>query len=148
MHIKILAIGKNKTAAIQDLVESYRRRMLWSVELEEIEARKSGSNAEENTLLLSKMPPDHYIIALDERGKSFTSPDFAKKLGGLQLQGHSKYCFIIGGADGLNEEIRGKAQFLLSFGKQTWPHMLIRVMLMEQLYRGQQILSGHPYHRN
>jgi 23S rRNA (pseudouridine1915-N3)-methyltransferase len=84
---------------------------------------------------------------MDERGKSLPSLKFADKIRDLQNQGRSHIQFIIGGADGLGDDIRKRADLLLSFGAQTWPHMLARVMLLEQIYRCQQILSGHPYHR-
>jgi 23S rRNA (pseudouridine1915-N3)-methyltransferase len=85
---------------------------------------------------------------MDERGASLPSRKFAEKFQNLQNESRSNVQFIIGGADGLNDEIRGRADFLLSFGRQTWPHMLARVMLLEQIYRVQQILKNHPYHRD
>ena len=112
--------------------------MKWPVVLREIEA---GKNETAGFLKELEKKPG-VIVALDERGKSLGSAEFCK-----QLYAWENVTFVIGGADGLDEEIRKKADFLLSFGKQTWPHMLVRVMLLEQIYRAQQIASGHPYHR-
>jgi 23S rRNA (pseudouridine1915-N3)-methyltransferase len=84
---------------------------------------------------------------MDEHGIGLSSKEFAGKLENLAIQGKSKVQFIIGGADGLPQSVRDRANFILSFGKQTWPHMLARVMLTEQIYRAQQIIAGHPYHR-
>ncbi len=110
----------------------------------EIEAR---NQADEIKKLQDKIRPDAYVIALDERGKSLSSPDFARKIQDLMDQGRPCIQFIIGGADGLNDDIRKRADTLLSFGVQTWPHMMVRAMLMEQIYRARQIIAGHPYHR-
>ena len=87
------------------------------------------------------------LIALDERGKTLTSPAFADMLANWRDAGHPEACFLIGGADGLAPELRAKADFSLSLGKMVWPHMLARVMLTEQLYRAASILAGSPYHR-
>jgi 23S rRNA (pseudouridine1915-N3)-methyltransferase len=84
---------------------------------------------------------------MDERGKVMTSPSFADQLGGWRDQGRLDVAFVIGGADGLDPTFRAKADAALSFGKMVWPHMLVRVMLSEQLYRAASILSGSPYHR-
>jgi 23S rRNA (pseudouridine1915-N3)-methyltransferase len=96
----------------------------------------------EAALLLGAVPSGIPLVALDERGKDFGSPALAERL--AQWGSAS---FLIGGADGLDESIRRRADLLLAFGRLTWPHMLARVMLLEQLYRTQTILSGHPYHR-
>ena len=87
------------------------------------------------------------MIALDERGKSLTSPAFAQLMGRLRDEGESRVMFVIGGSDGLPGALRARARSVLSFGSQTWPHLLVRAMLAEQLYRAVTILSGHPYHR-
>ena len=84
---------------------------------------------------------------MDERGTSLSSRDFAAKIDGFQNNSFGTVQFIIGGADGLSDDIRKKAHFMMSFGKQTWPHMLARAMLAEQLYRATSILANHPYHR-
>jgi 23S rRNA (pseudouridine1915-N3)-methyltransferase len=87
------------------------------------------------------------ICTMDERGRVMSSPDFAKMLGTWRDQGRQDVSFVIGGADGIDPALRDRADASLSFGKMVWPHMLVRVMLAEQLYRAASILSGGPYHR-
>lgn len=145
LRIEILAAARLKKGAFADLRDEYLKRMAWPVSITEIE----GRNAEdEQARLVEKIRPGALLIALDEKGKVFTSRDFAGKLSALSTQGQTDVQFLIGGADGLNDEIRNRARFLLAFGPQTWPHMMVRVMLLEQLYRAQQIIAGHPYHRD
>lgn len=146
MKIRIVAVGKLKKSPQRDLCEEYLKRMNWPVSIREIDAPKASTSAIEAPLILKQIPPGALVVAMDERGETLTSPDFARKMGKWQLN-TTELVFVIGGADGLTEEIRKKATFLMSFGKQTWPHMLVRAMLLEQIYRAQQILAGHPYHR-
>lgn len=146
MKIRIIAIGKLKNSPQLDLCDEYLKRMNWNVSIKEIDAGKASTSAIEAPLILKQIPENAMVVALDERGETWSSPDFAKKIGQWQLQ-TQELVFLIGGADGFAEEIRKKAKFLMSFGKQTWPHMMVRVMLLEQIYRAQQILAGHPYHR-
>ena len=110
----------------------------------ELEGR---SQAEELQKIEAKLDRSASLIVLDEKGKSLPSTHFAKKLEDLQQLKPGKIQCVIGGADGLSEDIRRRADLLLGFGAQTWPHMLARVMLVEQIYRAQQILANHPYHR-
>lgn len=145
LRIEIIAAARLKKGAFADLRDEYLKRMSWPVTITEIE----GRNAEEEQVkLVEKIRPGAILIALDEKGKVFTSREFASKLSALSTQGQTDVQFLIGGADGLNDEIRKRARFLLAFGPQTWPHMMVRVMLLEQLYRAQQIIAGHPYHRD
>lgn len=138
MKIKILASGKLKKSPLLDLCDEYVKRMHWSVAIKEIDG----------PLALRHLPDPALIIALDERGETLGSEDFAKRIEKWRdAAPGNELTFLIGGADGLDDAIRKKAKFLLSFGKQTWPHMLVRVMLLEQIYRAQQIIAGHPYHR-
>lgn len=148
MKIRILAVGKMKNSPLLDQLEEYLKRMNWKVALKEIDTPKGATSAQEEPLILKHLKPGDLLVALDERGESLTSPDFAAKIAkwGSQAPGN-EITFLIGGADGLTETIRKRAKFLLSFGKQTWPHNLVRVMLVEQVYRAQQIIAGHPYHR-
>jgi len=143
-QIEIIAAGRMKNTPFYDLWAEYHKRCTWPVTMTEIEAK---SQADEIKKLQEKIRPDAFVFALDERGKSLSSPDFSKKIQDLMDQGRPSIQFIIGGADGLNEDIRKRADYLLSFGVQTWPHMMVRAMLMEQIYRARQIVAGHPYHR-
>ncbi len=103
---------------------------------------------QEASLLLGAVPEGATVVALDERGKAISSETLAKKIGAWQSQGQSNFAFLIGGADGLDDSVRDRADLLLPFGTVTWPHLLVRAMLAEQLYRAESILAGHPYHRN
>ncbi len=138
-QIDVLAAGKLKKGPLSDLCFNYKKRLLWPFTITEIDGY---NQKDEETKFLRKIKPEAFVIALDERGKAFKSREFAEK-----IEQEENVQFIIGGADGLTPPVREKAHLILSFGEQTWPHMLARVMLLEQIYRAQQILSGHPYHR-
>lgn len=151
MKITVLAIGKARGVEAEWGAE-YLKRLGSSVTVHEFAAPKSlppeATQKAEAQLLLKAIPAKGFVVLLDERGKDISSRDFAAKLSGWQDQGISDLVFIIGGADGVLPEIREKADFTLGFGKLTWPHRLVRVMLLEQIYRARQIIAGHPYHRD
>ena len=98
-------------------------------------------------LILGALPPRARLIALDERGAMWPSRGFAERLAAWRDQGVAELAFAIGGANGLGAEVLDRADATLSLGPMTWPHLLVRSLLLEQLYRAQQILAGHPYHR-
>lgn len=152
MKITILAIGQLKSGPELDLIQEYRKRLRWPLILCEIICKKDlrgpALKQAEADLILNHIPERSIVIALDERGKSLKSQEFAKLLEDYQTSSQTDICFIIGGADGLADSIRQRAHHILNFGQLTWPHMLVRVMLLEQLYRAQQIIAGHPYHRD
>ena len=151
MNIQLLVVGRLKRGAHYDLFHDYIKRMDWNVSIHEIESRhkdQAKMHSDECAQILERIQPQSFVIALDERGKTLPSRKFASKFQDLQNESRSDVQFIIGGADGLNDEIRSRTNLLLSFGQQTWPHMLARVMLLEQIYRAQQILKKHPYHRD
>ncbi len=151
MRLEILAIGRARAGPERDLYESYAKRITWPVKLHELEEKRPLPPAElkerEGQLILSAIPPDSVVLALDERGKNSTSKEFAQLIAKIRGEGRAYVVFVIGGAEGLSVPVRDRADLLISFGRQTWPHMLVRAMLMEQIYRAQQILAGHPYHR-
>lgn len=150
MKIDILCIGRLKRGPQQDLLNDYLKRLHWQASIREFDSRKTDPAArqlEEIAQLHSWISPQAMVWALDEKGANASSKELADKLAGYQQDKPHLQC-IIGGADGLTEDIRKRADFLLSFGRCTWPHQLVRVMLAEQLYRCQQILAGHPYHRD
>ena len=150
LSIEILAVGRLKNGPMYDLLLDYQKKIRWSFTLHEIESRHRDAKAkqdDEHSKLTSLIKPSAFVIALDERGKSVKSLEFSRKIQSLQDNAYSDVQFILGGADGLQDDMRKRANMLLSFGNQTWPHMLARVMLVEQIYRAQQILAGHPYHR-
>jgi len=155
MRVHILAVGRMKSGPEAGLVRDYCERFdrtgralgLGPCALREVEDRKGGGSIAEAALLGAAIPEGAKIVALDERGRLVTSPEFAETLAGWRDAGTRDAAFLIGGADGLTEELRARADLALSFGKMVWPHMLARVMLAEQLYRAATILAGSPYHR-
>jgi 23S rRNA (pseudouridine1915-N3)-methyltransferase len=155
VKLTICAVGRLRKGPEADLIDDYMTRAgragrslgLGPVSVAEVEDKKGGGMAAEAALLERAVPDGAKIIALDERGKLMTSPDFADLLAGWRDQGISDCAFVIGGADGIDPALRGRADVTLSFGKMVWPHMLARVMLTEQIYRAVTILAGSPYHR-
>ncbi len=113
----------------------------------EVEDKKGGGMQAEAALLERAIPSGSLICILDERGKTLSSPDFATMLASWRDQGRQDIVFVIGGADGIDPTLRTKADAAISFGAMVWPHMLVRAMLAEQLYRAASILAGAPYHR-
>ena len=104
--------------------------------------------AREAELILAAVPAGARLVALDERGEAWSSRDLAERLASWRDQGTATLAFAIGGAEGLGRAVVERADAVLSLGAMTWPHLLVRGMLLEQLYRAQQILAGHPYHRD
>lgn len=152
MQVILAAIGKIKSGSpAAQLFDEYKKRLPWTLTLKELDEKKPLPSAQrmkrEAELLLAACEGADRIIALDERGKELSSPQFAKQIGDWQQEGMSKLAFVIGGQDGLSPELRKKAHLVLCFGKLTWPHMLVRPLLAEQLYRAHTILTNHPYHR-
>ncbi len=150
LELRIVAVGKARNGKFAELIKDYSKRIKWPVTIHEIEAKSKNPQSqqqEEAEKIMSLLTPDMRVIALDQKGREKTSETFADEISKLQDNGQKKLTFIIGGSDGLTNEVRDRADFLLSFGRQTWPHMLARVMLLEQIYRAQQILAGHPYHK-
>lgn len=155
MRVQICAVGRLRKAPERDLYDDYLTRFdrtgrglaLGPAQLIEVEDKKGGGMAAEAELLARAVPDGALICTLDERGKVMSSPDFAELLARWRDQGRQDVSFIIGGADGIDPSLRDRADASLSFGKMVWPHMLVRVMLAEQLYRAASILSGGPYHR-
>lgn len=150
MRILIAAVGRAKAGPHLELQRLYAERLSWPLDVREVEERRKLSAPERKTregeLLLACLPERAFVVALDERGKSLASADFAAQIAKWQ-QAAPTIAFLIGGADGHGDAVRQRAGYLLAFGAMTWPHLMVRAMLCEQLYRAQQILAGHPYHR-
>ncbi|MEL6642884.1 MAG: 23S rRNA (pseudouridine(1915)-N(3))-methyltransferase RlmH [Pseudomonadota bacterium] len=152
MQIRICAVGRLRAGPERALIEDYTQRFertgrnlgLGPLDIIEVEAKKGLS---EGQALMRVLPESARICVLDERGRTMTSPDFATLLAQWRDDGNATAAFVIGGADGLDDALRGRADVTLSLGKMVWPHMLARVMLTEQLYRAASILAGSPYHR-
>ena len=138
MLLHIIARGKIGRSPEAELVERYLKRIAWPTKLTELPDR--GGN-------VPPAPGNSVTIALDERGKALTSTEFARKLEAWRDSGKREARFLIGAADGHGDEGRASADLLLSFGPATWPHLLVRAMLAEQLFRATAILANHPYHR-
>ncbi len=154
MKISIISIGKFENSPHKQVFESYIKRLKWKIEIRELELKNAQnlSVAEikkgEGALILKALRPQSKLIILDENGKEYKSRDFAKLISNFALQGDSDLTFVIGGADGLSEEIIKKSQLKIAFGIMTFPHLMVRSILAEQLYRAQTIIEGHPYHRD
>lgn len=154
MRLRIAAVGRlgmPEAALIDDYLTRFtqtgRALGLGPATIAEVEDRKGGGKAAEAALLSRQIPEGAALIALDERGRLISSPDFAAALARFRDQGRPEAVCLIGGADGLDPALRDRADLVLSFGAMVWPHMLVRVMLAEQLYRAATILAGGPYHR-
>ena len=160
MRILIAAVGRMKSGPETDLAERYRKRaeqsgrnLGWrSIEVVEIrESRADNAErrmVEESIALATLIPEGAVTVLLDERGENLGSAAFATRLSEWRNGGRPALIFIIGGADGLAPYLREKTKLTLSFGAATWPHQMVRVLLLEQLYRAATILTGHPYHRS
>ncbi len=152
MRLWIVAIGRLRTGPIRALVEDYAGRSAWPLTVKELEPRKRLSGEaltrHEADLLLGAVPSGATVVALDEAGRDLSSGEFAVRLAGWRDGGVRDVAFLIGGADGHGEAVRGRADLTLAFGRATWPHLMVRAMLAEQVYRAQTILDGHPYHRD
>ncbi|MDP6873263.1 MAG: 23S rRNA (pseudouridine(1915)-N(3))-methyltransferase RlmH [Alphaproteobacteria bacterium] len=151
MKVTICAVGRAKGSPAAEICQIYLKRLPWKVEIREVEVRKNLAGEKltlaEAELLRAAVPDRAILVAMDGKGKTFSSEAFAQRLGRWRDDGIADLAFVIGGADGLHPELRRQADLVLSLGAMTWPHLLARAMLMEQLYRAQTILSGHPYHR-
>ena len=151
MRLLVIAVGRLKPGPMKDMAEEYRKRIAWPLVLREVEERRNLPPAalkeREGALIVEALPAGALPVALDRGGTSLSSEDLAARLQRWRERGTEELAFLIGGADGLAGPVLARAEFRLSLGAMTWPHLLARVMLLEQLYRAQQILAGHPYHR-
>jgi 23S rRNA (pseudouridine1915-N3)-methyltransferase len=151
VRIVIAAVGRLKSGPLKALEEHYAARITWPLLIRAVEERRKLPAAElrarEAALLRAAVPKGATLVALDERGADLASAAFAERLGRWRDQGVADLAFLIGGADGLDAALGGEAELVLALGRMTWPHLLARGLLLEQLYRAQQILAGHPYHR-
>ena len=160
MRILVLAIGRLKQGPEAELAERYRKRAAQAgrslglreieiVEIKESRAQEAEKRMIEESIALANLIPEKAItVILDERGKSLPSAELTEQLRNWRDGGVASVVFIIGGADGLAGSLRDKAALKLAFGAATWPHQMVRIMLLEQLYRAVTILAGHPYHRS
>ena len=155
MRVHLCAVGRLRSGPERELIADYTQRFdrtgralsLGPFSEHEVEDKKNAGMAAEAELLARAVPAGAVLVTLDERGKLISSPEFAAQLARWRDGGRQDVAFVIGGADGIDPSLRARADFSISFGAMVWPHMLVRVMLAEQLYRAATILSGGPYHR-
>lgn len=156
MRLTVAAVGRLRGGPESDLIDDYAARIrgagraigVTAFDIREVEAPKSlsgGKRQERESALLMETAPQARRIALDERGENVSSAEFASRIGRWRDEGAGEIAFLIGGADGHHGSLQAEAR--IAFGRATFPHMLVRVMLAEQIYRAVTILSGHPYHR-
>lgn len=155
MRLHVCAVGRLRAGPERVLADDYYDRLnktgralgLGPVAEHEVEDRRNLGMAAEGELLARAVPAGAVLVVLDERGRVMTSPEFAAMLAKWRDGGRQDVAFVIGGADGIDPGLRARAEASVSFGSMVWPHMLVRVMLAEQLYRAATILAGLPYHR-
>lgn len=151
MRILIAAIGRFRNGPEYDLYQNYVKRLRWPIDLRECETKQKlpmpARKKVEEGLLIGIIPKAAVVVVLDETGTNLSSVSLAKTMGAWQTDGRSTVAFLIGGPDGITDALRQRADLLLSLGAATWPHLLVRPLLAEQLYRAETILKGHPYHK-
>ncbi|MGI6094049.1 MAG: 23S rRNA (pseudouridine(1915)-N(3))-methyltransferase RlmH [Lachnospiraceae bacterium] len=159
MKITIITVGKIKEKYIKDAIAEYTKRLSKYCRLEIVEVAdektpehassvaEDAIRAKEGERILRYIKEDAYVITLEIEGKQITSEQFADKIANLGVQGNSHIIFIIGGSIGLGKEVLKKSDFALSFSKMTFPHQLMRVIVLEQIYRSYRIINGEPYHK-
>ena len=152
MRINIIAVGRSAKSDETALVDRYFSRLSWQYKMIEVEEKRPLPPMQlmekEAGLLLAAVPKNSVMVAMDSGGNMLSSEKLATKFEQWQQTGHSNISFLIGGADGLHKNVLERADYTLSLGTMTWPHLLVRAMLAEQIYRASTILSGHPYHRS
>jgi 23S rRNA (pseudouridine1915-N3)-methyltransferase len=154
MKITIISMGKFENSPFRAVFETYVKRIKWKIELRELELKNAQNlssqelKSREAALILKDLKSQSKLIVLDENGKEYKSREFAKMLANFAVQGDSNITFVIGGSDGLAEEILQKSVIKISLGLMTFPHLMVRAILIEQIYRAQTIIEGHPYHRD
>ena len=159
MNIKIIAVGKIKEKYIQEGIREYSKRLsrYCTLEVIEIDDEKAPENLSDKEMdivkqkegerILAKVPQNSFLISLVIEGKQLSSEELAEKIETLMIDGTSDICFVIGGSLGLSDEVVSRSNFKLSFSKMTFPHQLMRMILLEQIYRGWRIIKGEPYHK-
>ena len=151
MRLSIIAIGRARGGTATTLFQEYSRRLRWPLQLIEVDVAGRMSTAErrarEGKVLLGRVPPSALVVTLDHGGIALSSEALAARLKDWRDGGRREIAFLIGGADGHDARVVERADLVLSLGPMTWPHLLVRGMLAEQLYRAECLLTGHPYHR-
>jgi 23S rRNA (pseudouridine1915-N3)-methyltransferase len=151
IRFRVLVVGRLRSGPLKELQALYAARIVPAPAIVEVEEKRplppGKLKVREAELILGALPPDIPFVALDECGTQWSSRTLAERIAVWRDRGSSELAFAIGGAEGLHARVLDRADVILSLGSMTWPHLLVRGMLLEQLYRAQQILAGHPYHR-
>lgn len=159
MKITIITVGKLKEKYWKDAVAEYQKRLsrYCKLELLEVQDEKTpdqantsaddGIRSKEGERILKLIRPDSFVVTLEIQGKMLSSEELADKIESLGIQGQSHLTFVIGGSIGLGKEVQKRSDFALSFSRMTYPHQLMRVILLEQIYRSYRIINGEPYHK-
>ena len=159
MKITLITVGKIKEKYLRDAIAEYSKRLSRYCKLEIVEVAdektpdqasetvEENIRAKEGERILKYIKDDMYVITLEIDGKMLSSEEFAGKIESLGVQGKSSIVFVIGGSIGLGKEVLRRSDYALSFSKMTFPHQLMRVILLEQVYRGYRIINGAPYHK-
>ena len=159
IHINIISVGTIKERYLNDAVREYEKRLSGYASVNNISVREerlpdnpsaaeiNAAVAREGERILAAIPPRSYAVALCVEGKQYSSPEFARLLSERMVYGSSEFSFIIGGSDGLSDAVKQRCDLRLSISEMTFPHQLMRVILLEQLYRAYNILSGGKYHK-
>lgn len=159
MNIRIVAVGKIKEKYIQEGIKEFTKRLsrYCSLDIIEIDDEKAPENLSEKEIeivktkegerILGKIPQNSFVIALAIEGKQLSSEELSEKMADLMINGINDITFVIGGSLGLSIDVMNRSNFKLSFSKMTFPHQLMRLILLEQIYRGWRIMKGEPYHK-
>lgn len=145
--LDILCAGKIREKFYRDAIAEYEKRLSRYVKLSTIEVSDGPDMASEKDRMLPKIPENAYLITLEINGEQLSSTELADKFSDLGVSGESHIMFVIGGPDGLHPDILKRSDYRLSFSKMTFPHPLMRVILLEQIYRAYRIINGEPYHK-
>lgn len=159
MNIRIVAVGRIKEKYIQEGIKEFTKRLsrYCTLDIIEIDDEKAPENLSEKEMeivktkegerILAKIPQNAFIISLEIEGKQLSSEELSKKIENLMINGKNDICFVIGGSLGLSTDVINRSNYKLSFSKMTFPHQLMRLILLEQVYRGFRIMKGEPYHK-
>ncbi|CAK7060562.1 23S rRNA (pseudouridine(1915)-N(3))-methyltransferase RlmH [Tissierella sp. P1] len=159
MNIRIVAVGKIKEKYIQEGIKEFTKRLsrYCSLDIIEIDDEKAPENLSEKEMeivktkegerILGKIPQNSFVIVLAIEGKQLSSEELSEKMADLMINGINDITFVIGGSLGLSIDVMNRSNFKLSFSKMTFPHQLMRLILLEQIYRGWRIMKGEPYHK-
>ena len=152
MKIRLILVGRSERGFVADGITHYTQRLARTFPVEQVVLPEAGKGEvayqqrSESERILAAFKPGEKVVVLDERGKTLTSPQFAGQLGAWRDQGVRQVAFVIGGAYGFTDEVRQRADLIMSLSAMTFPHQLVRVLFAEQLYRAFAILGGSPYH--